>query len=227
MDEEKESWIYRLFCSKSRNFSGELLYVGISDSPSSRMGNHESQKWWWWLVDRVEWTKCHNRRHAEKHETDVISCERPLFNRSESNLCAWERLRDIFQLMWAHEYNSSNVIMCPFCDSHGRQEFLTPYGELDVFRRGDDDEIVLHFVVQCTCHNKLPQWAVHILAEEFLAKNRVPQVERERLLSEAIRSGKVPWEDRYRREPTLLEKLDNTSHALWSDKNTTQALEST
>jgi hypothetical protein len=224
-EETKESWLYRLYCTKSQNADGELLYVGISDSPSSRMGNHESQKWWWWLVGRVEWTRCHDRRHAENDESRAITHERPLFNRSESNLCGWERLRDVIYLLWAHEQNSCNLVCCPFCDSHGKDEFLSPDGVLEVFRRNEDDKVVLHFVVECSEHERVPRWAVHVCVKEFLARNNVPRVELDRLCRDAVQSGNIPWENRYERESTLLEKLHAASCAFASDHHSVHAIE--
>lgn len=221
MDDAKESWVYRLYCTKSQDHSGELLYVGISDSPSSRMGNHESQKWWWWLVDRVEWIRCFDRRHAEAEESRAIASERPLFNRAESNLCAWERLQDLVYLLWAHEDNQSNLVVCPFCDSHGSDEFLSPSDTCDLFRRNEDDRIVIHFVVECDRHRQLIRWAVHIHVQEFLCRHKVPALVVERLVTEAIQTGNVPFEHRMQRESTLCEKLDAGGCVLASRENMT------
>lgn len=226
IEETKESWLYRLYCTQAQDPDGELVYVGISDSPSSRMGNHESQKWWWWLVDRVEWTRCRDRRHAEDSETCAIAVERPLFNRSESNLCAWERLRDLVYLLWNHQGNSDSVVCCPFCDSHGKSFYLASETVLELFRRNEDDRLVLHFVVECSEHEVNPRWAVHLFVEDFLARQRVPLNEIRRLCRDAVQSGQVPAENRWERESTLLEKLQSVSCAFASAPESVKAIES-
>lgn len=202
-----ECWVYSMYCDKSQDPFGELLYVGISDSPSSRMGNHESQKWWWWLVDSVTWTKCYTREEAECKETQMIKSLEPLFNRSESGLDGWDRLSRIVYLLWAHWHNPHKHPVCPFCDSHGEEEILSQDGACELFRRHCDDKLVIHFETSCRMHPSQPKWAIHIPVLLFLKKfGEVPDAEAERLLREGIASA--PWEKRFNRMATLAEMVE-------------------
>ncbi len=67
--------LYRLF-----NPVGALLYVGISDHPRRRFGQHFDEKPWWPEVDRwtVEWFP--SRAAAEADELRAIREEVPAFN---------------------------------------------------------------------------------------------------------------------------------------------------
>jgi hypothetical protein len=201
-----------MYSNNSRLPGSDLLYVGISDSPSSRMGNHESQKWWWWLVDSVTWDKCDTREEAEKRETLLISERRPLFNRSQSNLEGWDRLSSLIYLLWAHSHNPYGNPTCPFCESHGRTEYLGQDGDCQIFRRNSDDLLVIHFKTSCCMHGRLLRWAVHIPAIEFLRDfGRLPDAEIERLWKEG--AANAPWEKRLYRMGTLAEMVES-GHAI-------------
>jgi hypothetical protein len=203
-----ECWTYCMYSNKSQDPSGDLLYVGISDSPSSRMGNHESQKWWWWLVDNVIWNKCYTREEAEKQETNMIQSLQPLFNRSQSNLSGWDRLSSLIYLLWAHSHNPYGNPTCPFCDSHGRTEILSQDGPCQLFRRNSDDRLVIHFATSCGMHGRVLQWAVHVPALKFLSDfGCVPDLEIERMWCAA--SSDAPWERRIDRMPTLAEMVES------------------
>lgn len=67
--------LYRFF-----NSVDALLYVGISDHPKRRFGQHFDDKPWWSEVDRweVEWFA--NRALAEAAEAHAIRAEVPAFN---------------------------------------------------------------------------------------------------------------------------------------------------
>ncbi len=67
--------LYRLY-----NSFGALLYVGISDHPRRRFGQHFDEKPWWPEVDRwtVEWFP--SRAAAEADELRAIREEVPAFN---------------------------------------------------------------------------------------------------------------------------------------------------
>ncbi len=206
-----ECWVYHLYCDKSQDKDGELLYVGISDSPSSRMGNHESQKWWWWLVDQISWKKCYSREEAEAFETTSIKTNRPLFNRLDSDLTAWERLSGIIYLLWAHSHNPHKHPPCPFCDSRGDEEILSPNGPCQLFRRNCDDKLVIHFETSCGMHGREIEWAVHVPALDFLVDfGRVAPIEVERLWCEA--AAYAPWEKRLTRMATLCEMVEHGAH---------------
>jgi hypothetical protein len=172
------------------------------------MGNHESQKWWWWLVDGVTWNKCYTREEAEKEETRLIREQRPLFNRSQSNLAGWERLSSLVYLLWAHSHNPYGNPTCPFCESHGRTEYLGQDGACQLFRRNSDDLLVIHFQTSCGIHGRVLQWAVHIPALEFLHNfGRSPDAEIERLWLEG--AADAPWERRLDRMATLAEMVES------------------
>lgn len=208
MATNNQSWLYRLYCTDSQDPDGELLYVGISDSPSSRMASHESEKWWWWLVDRVEWTKCLDRGDAEAKETRAIQSELPLFNRSESKLCAWFRLQSVMYLLWSHTTNPRLFAQCPFCSSHGVRSWLEN-NDYAMFRRNSDDTLVMNYNVACTKHARRLEWANHVLPVDLLTGfGRCQQQDALRLVNEAMQTGLVPWEVRTDRRLTLLEMVD-------------------
>ncbi|GAA3267840.1 GIY-YIG nuclease family protein [Streptomyces lavendulae] len=67
--------LYRLFDSTDR-----LLYVGITDNPRKRFGEHAATKEWWPSVAerQVEWHA--TRLDAEASEREAIQRERPKWN---------------------------------------------------------------------------------------------------------------------------------------------------
>lgn len=204
-----DCWLYTLSCSQSTANVGPL-YVGISDSPSLRMGNHESQKWWWWLVDHVEWERFSSREDAKEQESRAIDRLRPAFNYQESMLSSWDRMVKQVSLLWRHETNAWDCPACPFCESHGRRTVMSPSEKADLFRRNCDDELVIHWVVECLSHASPVSWANHCLVTDFLIGfGKCPRDDAERLVSEALRNGPVVWEDRLNREATLLEIFEH------------------
>jgi len=208
-----ECWVYKASCTRS--YSRKLLYVGISDAPSSRMANHESDKWWWWLVDELVWEKCWSREEAKQTESELITKLHPLFNKSESLLSAWHRLDAIIRLLWNHSVNPHSVIECPFCGSAGRQELLSQTGTEAVFRRNSDDRLVIHFETDCGMHGRVLEWAMHIDALWFLnAFGQMPKLDVERIWCDASRDA--PFEDRFERMPTLEEMVENGSRTIRS-----------
>jgi predicted GIY-YIG superfamily endonuclease len=209
-----ECWLYYMYCDKVP--SSKMIYAGITDSPSSRMGNHQSQKWWWWLVDSVQWEKCYTREEAEAKETELIKSARPLFNRSQSDLTGWERFSSTIHLLWSHSHNPYQHPTCPFCESHGKEEILSPDGPAQLFRRSCDDQLVIHFETSCFMHARHLEWAVHVSAMEFLRQfGKAPHIEAERFWDEGI--GEAPWENRIERMATLSEMVDSVIPALASD----------
>lgn len=199
-----ESWIYRLFCTRCKG-PERLLYVGISDSPSCRMANHQSDKWWWWLVDKVEWKKCWDRSAAESQESSAIASEKPLFNKSQSDLCPWERLRDIVYVLWDHWTNAEMHPLCPFCDSRGDEELLSPDGPCTVFRRNSDGALVISFPLSCSSHSAgIFAWSNQVYVSKFLVDfGRCPTHERDMLLLSALNCGKAYCEPSGERYLTL------------------------
>ena len=67
--------LYRLYDAE-----GDLLYVGITDSPRYRFIQHAGDKAWWHLVSRkeIEWRD--NRSEALHAENEAIAHERPRYN---------------------------------------------------------------------------------------------------------------------------------------------------
>ena len=204
----EECWVYKLYCTESL-FVGGPLYVGISDSPSSRMANHESQKWWWWLVDNVEWERFHTRADAKDCESRCIERLSPVFNHQESLLTPLERLQKQVGILWKHQTNFWDCPRCPFCDSHGLSNVLSPSVDYQVFARNCDDELVIHWDVSCDHHRSPITWANHCLVRDFLVGfGKCPRADADRLISEAMKCG-APWENRLRRGATLFECLDS------------------
>lgn len=73
--------LYRVF-----DVSGMLLYVGISQNPDVRFGQHSQTKPWWRDVDvrKVEWHD--TRAAAEAAERDAIKAEKPRWNQRHSDV---------------------------------------------------------------------------------------------------------------------------------------------
>lgn len=211
----EECWVYRAYYAFSHARTKEkpagikaLLYVGISDTPSTRMSQHESAKWWWWLANSLEWTKFDNRDLALFEESNAIRSERPIFNKSQSTLNAANRLNMTIWLLWHHERNHRSTILCPFCYSHGTETFLAPFNPPEIFRRHCDDKLVVHFETGCDLHGSEMKWAVHVPALEFLADfGQMPELELETLWCEA--AAFVPWENRLERIGTLSEQFES------------------
>jgi len=212
-----DCWLYKLHCDESNHGNGPL-YVGISDSPSSRMANHESQKWWWWLVTKIEWDRYQCREDAKAEESRLIERLQPAFNYQESTLSSWDRMLKQVAILWRHEVNQWDCPPCPFCESHGTRFLTNPSPTAQVFRRNCDDELVIHWTVSCDRHRLPVSWANHCLVGDFLRGfGRCPRQESERLIADALRNGPVVFEDRMNRESTLLEMLENGTSALSFD----------
>ncbi|MEV4521496.1 GIY-YIG nuclease family protein [Micromonospora tulbaghiae] len=73
--------LYRL-----RNRDGQLLYVGITSSPGSRMSAHRREKPWWPEVDpaRTTYQWLPNRPAAERAEVAAIAQEAPRYNLADN-----------------------------------------------------------------------------------------------------------------------------------------------
>lgn len=70
-----ETALYRHFCE-----SGELLYVGISNSVVRRLAQHARDSKWGRRIARVEVEYHESREAAESAERAAIKAERPLWN---------------------------------------------------------------------------------------------------------------------------------------------------
>lgn len=203
-----ECWVYKMYCTES---SGNgLLYVGISDSPSTRMGTHESQKWWWWLINSIEWERFCSRDDAKQHETACITTLHPMFNYQESRLSTWQRMEKHVRLLWLHETNSWDCPPCPICESHGIRNFMSPDPNYQLFLRNCDDKLVIHWEVGCDYHSHPVRWAQHCFVRDFLVGfGHCPPEHADKLVDDAKRLGPTVWEDRLNRETTLFERLQD------------------
>lgn len=75
MKREGRTALYRVFGA-----AGKLLYIGISQNPDVRFGQHSQAKSWWnQVADRqVEWHE--SRAEAAKAEKAAIKAEQPYWN---------------------------------------------------------------------------------------------------------------------------------------------------
>lgn len=73
--DDKATALYRAFA-----VDGCLLYVGIANTPASRLAQHASQSPWATRAVRVELEWFDDRRSAEIAERQTIGREKPLFN---------------------------------------------------------------------------------------------------------------------------------------------------
>lgn len=96
-------------CAVYRHFDadGQLLYVGISQDPRSRLYQHKSRSRWFDQIANVAVKWMPNREDAAEAEAKAIREERPLFNggevrRGEPN--TGDPLRD-----WMAETNTSQT----------------------------------------------------------------------------------------------------------------------
>ena len=68
-------FLYRVWARR-----GELLYIGISESPLRRWGKHSQDQPWWPQVHRLEAVAVGTRQEAEIAEYVAIGLERPRYN---------------------------------------------------------------------------------------------------------------------------------------------------
>ncbi len=67
--------LYRLF-----DWTGVLLYVGISNNPESRFRQHRTQKSWWAQVDGISFEWFESRYKPSLADSQAISTESPRHN---------------------------------------------------------------------------------------------------------------------------------------------------
>ncbi|MDX3109558.1 GIY-YIG nuclease family protein [Nonomuraea angiospora] len=84
--------LYRFF-----DADGTLLYVGITDSPLGRHGQHAATQRWWHLVKTATFEHHPTRDLALAAETEAIKTEHPAFNaagndnpRRSERLAIWD-----------------------------------------------------------------------------------------------------------------------------------------
>jgi predicted GIY-YIG superfamily endonuclease len=86
--EDRPTAVYRLYDEE-----GCLLYVGISDRPETRFGEHERDKYWWREVATREVVWYPSRRLAQAEEYRAITLDRPEFNVQDSKQsCVLDRV---------------------------------------------------------------------------------------------------------------------------------------
>ncbi|MEU1327219.1 GntR family transcriptional regulator [Streptomyces microflavus] len=76
--------VYRLL-----NGSGELLYVGISVAPETRLKDHANRKLWWHWVAQADITWRENRKAALLAEEEIERLERPRFGDTHRLGAGW------------------------------------------------------------------------------------------------------------------------------------------
>jgi hypothetical protein len=195
-----ECWFYSAW--HQANGRSSLLYVGISDSPSDRMCQHERDKWWWHLVNELKWEKFASRHEAKGLETRVIRGHRPIFNKQESELTAGERLLSCLPLI------EDSFLHCPICHT------ACKYSVVEWDAKGlccvdvDEEEQAFCFEVWMSCtQNHAPvKWCqfipVHVLTQ---CKTNMPESVLSDLWNQADANGEVGDDIPPLRPPTLAE----------------------
>lgn len=191
-------WVYKAFhCSDPAD---QLLYVGISDTPSERMNQHGRDKWWWHLVDRIEWFRVDSRNAAAKEETWLITHHKPLFNKHQSTLTAGSVLLGCLDLI------KSAFHHCPLCHSACRYSIAKWEAKyLCTVDVGEHEEAYCFDVrMQCAAHHDSIEWTqlipIDVLCE---CKTRMPQSVLSDLWQAAECNGEVSEDIPELRAPTL------------------------
>lgn len=68
--------LYRMF-----DAAGQLLYVGLTNNPKGRFGNHRDTKDWWDQVSTIKVESFSSREELIAAERTAIGAEKPLHNR--------------------------------------------------------------------------------------------------------------------------------------------------
>ena len=74
MPQGSDAYVYRY-----RDFAGNLIYVGMTENPAGRPGEHLKESDWTSWVASVEHQRCRSRAEGFKLETKIRNKERPLF----------------------------------------------------------------------------------------------------------------------------------------------------
>lgn len=74
-NEHQVYYLYRFY-----NAAGRLLYVGISNNPDRRWGEHADDKPWWGEVEDQTSERAGDMHDALALEEEAIRAERPLYN---------------------------------------------------------------------------------------------------------------------------------------------------
>lgn len=80
--------LYRFF-----DDAGTLLYVGITNSPRSRLRDHRAYSPWWDRSTTITLTRFSNRIELEAAELDAIKTEHPKYNRAHVEHSAVQSIR--------------------------------------------------------------------------------------------------------------------------------------
>ena len=67
--------LYRFY-----NSNAKLLYVGITNNPENRFGNHRREKPWWNQVTAITLERFSTRGELAQAEIEAIQTERPKYN---------------------------------------------------------------------------------------------------------------------------------------------------
>lgn len=68
-------WVYIAI-----NYSEDILYIGMTNSPYYRIKEHRTKSVWWNQAKRIEWRSCPNEENAIEFERNLILEFSPIFN---------------------------------------------------------------------------------------------------------------------------------------------------
>jgi hypothetical protein len=195
-----DCWVYKAFyCTE---LTRELLYVGISDSPTDRMSQHSSDKWWWHLVNKIEWEKLESRGLAKQTESAAIRDCLPLFNKQESILTSGQTLLGCLRIV------QDSFHHCPLCLSGCKYTVVSWQSKslckVDV--GGEQPAYCFEVWMSCDKNHSPIEWC-QLIPVEVLCQCRTKMPERvlADLWIEADSNGEVGDDIPHFRPPTLAE----------------------
>jgi hypothetical protein len=195
-----ECWLYSAWHQSSGKAT--LLYVGISDSPSDRMCQHEKDKWWWHLVNELKWERFSSRQQAKTLETNVIRGHRPIFNKQESEVTAGERLLSCLRLI------EHSFLHCPICHTACRYSAVNweAKGLCCVDVEQEQEAYCFEVWMSCNRNHAPVEWCqfipIHVLSE---CKTQMPENVLSELWHQADDNGEVGDDIPHLRPMTLAE----------------------
>lgn len=72
---DPQAWVYRAF-----DADGDLLYVGMTQRPRTRMQQHRRKADWWGDASRIRFSQYPTRNDALQAERSAIHSEKPVYN---------------------------------------------------------------------------------------------------------------------------------------------------
>lgn len=123
--------LYRMF-----NHNNILVYVGITNTPRGRIGNHRDGKWWWPNIATITMQRFGTREELEKAERDEIRKYEPRYNIQGNPLYQYSA-RACFE----DGHGSPRGVMCESCTNEQIVAFASleeEKGEMDILRDYSD-----------------------------------------------------------------------------------------